>query len=283
MTIVSIRRAAAAMAAALGAVFLTGCLLTPGAFVSELRLTKDGGFSFSYVGQIQMADLASLLDPEPADTSFTATCYDDDIEGRPCTDAEIAEQREVWKQDSVLRAENERKERGNMRTLFGGIDPRDAEGARALAARLERQRGWDKVTYIGDGMFDVEFRITGRRTHNFSFPLIEGVPLLQPFLMSITRDKGEVRVEAPGFVPLKAGSPKDLFLPMATRAEADNSEDGAGQTRIAPSGRFVIVTDGRILANNTDEGPAPAAGGQQLEWAIGSGTANPPMALIAFD
>jgi hypothetical protein len=45
-------------------------------------------------------------------------------------------------------------------------------------------------------------------------------------------------------------------------------------------GTFRIVTDGQILANNTDEGPKPDAAGQALEWKINRRTQTPPMALI---
>ena len=45
-------------------------------------------------------------------------------------------------------------------------------------------------------------------------------------------------------------------------------------------GTFRIVTDGRILANNTDEGPVEGAGGQVLEWQVNRRTQSAPMALI---
>ena len=45
-------------------------------------------------------------------------------------------------------------------------------------------------------------------------------------------------------------------------------------------GTFRIVTDGRILANNTDEGPSEGAGGQVLEWKVNKRTQSAPMALI---
>lgn len=40
------------------------------------------------------------------------------------------------------------------------------------------------------------------------------------------------------------------------------------------------MTDGEILANNTDEGPAAVAGGRALEWDVTRRTQSPPMALI---
>jgi hypothetical protein len=45
-------------------------------------------------------------------------------------------------------------------------------------------------------------------------------------------------------------------------------------------GTFRIVTDGRILANNTDEGPTQGPGGQILEWRVNARTEAAPMALI---
>ena len=45
-------------------------------------------------------------------------------------------------------------------------------------------------------------------------------------------------------------------------------------------GSFAIVTDGEILANNTDEGPAPFTTGQMLEWKISPRTAAAPTALV---
>ena len=47
--------------------------------------------------------------------------------------------------------------------------------------------------------------------------------------------------------------------------------------------RDVAIADGRILANNTDEGPKPHARGQSLGWTVGPSTQQPPTALVAFD
>jgi hypothetical protein len=71
--------------AALGLAFvapmsLTGCLLLPGEFVSDMTILKSGEFSFSYKGEIQLVGLANLLKNELEgegleSTEFTATCY----------------------------------------------------------------------------------------------------------------------------------------------------------------------------------------------------------------
>jgi hypothetical protein len=58
---------------------LSGCLLLPGAFTSEMTLMKSGDFTFSYNGQIQLVGLANLLnndlEGENALNEFTPTCY----------------------------------------------------------------------------------------------------------------------------------------------------------------------------------------------------------------
>ena len=45
-------------------------------------------------------------------------------------------------------------------------------------------------------------------------------------------------------------------------------------------GTFTIVTDGKILANNTDEGPRESAGKSQLEWKVDQRTTDSPTALV---
>ena len=59
---------------------LTGCLLLPGEFVSEMTILKSGEFSFSYKGEIQLVGLANLLKNELEgegleSAEFTAACY----------------------------------------------------------------------------------------------------------------------------------------------------------------------------------------------------------------
>lgn len=58
---------------------LSGCLLLPGQFDSELNVMADGQFAFTYKGQIQLVGLANLindtLEADATQTEFTASCY----------------------------------------------------------------------------------------------------------------------------------------------------------------------------------------------------------------
>jgi hypothetical protein len=64
---------------------LSGCLILPGEFTSEMTVMKSGDFKFSYKGQIQLLGLANLLNntlDEDVDSmgEFEATCYNDNSE-----------------------------------------------------------------------------------------------------------------------------------------------------------------------------------------------------------
>lgn len=63
---------------------LSGCLILPGEFVSAMTVRKNGDFSFSYKGQIQLVGLANLLNNdflgEGVKEEFKAVCWNDSIE-----------------------------------------------------------------------------------------------------------------------------------------------------------------------------------------------------------
>ena len=170
-----------------------------------------------------------------------------------------------------------------MRVLLGDIDPNDPAAADEIAARMQRQRGWERVSYIGEGLFDVEFAVEGTLTHDFVFPTLEGMLGATPFVSVNLREDGKVRVDAPGYFSRAKDNPMFGSASIAKMALAEADASGEAPRIVRPEGTFTLVTNGRILANNTDEGPAPHAQGQALEWTIGPATHQPPTALIAFD
>ncbi|MEQ1539326.1 MAG: hypothetical protein ABL928_10405 [Sphingorhabdus sp.] len=94
--------------AALGLAFiapmsLSGCLLLPGEFVSDMTILKSGEFSFSYKGEIQLVGLANLLKNELEGegletTEFTATCYGKAPDARSKEETEKEKKKEAAKQ-----------------------------------------------------------------------------------------------------------------------------------------------------------------------------------------
>lgn len=284
MTYYSTKIRAVALAAA-SSLALTGCLLSPGAFTSELQLMKDGTFSYSYDGEIQMLALSKLAQMADKPEEFKAECYDEEFEERECTLAETNEQRAEWDAAASQREAKQKEEAENMKAFLGGIDPSNPEAAQELADKLARQRGWEEVTYKGDGLFDVDFRISGSMTHDFAFPVIEKMPMGNMFVTMVLRDGGQVRVDAPGFAAQGGGNPmQGMMAGMAGLAQMSEGSEGQDPGKIVvPEGTFTIVTDGRILANNTDEGPVAHSRGEALVWEISPRTEQAPTALITFD
>ena len=269
-------RAAALMLAGL-CLLLSACLLMPGRFTSSLDLRKDGRFSFAYTGEIHMLALSKLAENAGADNkTFTPDkCRSDDsFEERPCTAQEIADQKKTWQDERARSAEKRRQDAESMKAMLGGIDPSDPRAAEELAQRLRRQVGWKRVTYKGNGLFDVDFAIAGRLDHDFTFPTIERFPMANAFVQLARRSDGTVRIDAPGFAPTAGGEPFRSM--MAGIGAKETAAPGAPQV----DGRFTVRTDGAILANNTDEGPQADPAGQKLDWTVNLRTPAAPTALV---
>jgi hypothetical protein len=277
---------------ALACLALTGCFLQPGKFDSALDLRKDGSFTFTYKGQIYMLALSKIADmasKAEAGTEFTPeTCYDDDLNERKCTADELAEQKRNWEEQKANKAKEDKNNAEMMRAMLGGIDPADPEAAKEMADRLRHQAGWRSVNYVGDGLFEVDFSLSSKLTHDFAFPVIERFPMSNVFLMATRRADNSVRIEATGFTGQSATNPMQGAMGemLGAAAASDAAKNGEAAKDAATldipdiDGTFRIVTDGDILANNTDEGPQAGAGGKILQWRITKRTTAAPMALV---
>lgn len=258
---------------------LTGCLLTPGTFVSELNLRRDGSFSFSYRGDVHLLGLSKLGSEAAGENQpFTPSpCHaDDGVEERACSDEELAQQRKDWEAAQESARKKREEEAETMKAILGGIDPTDPKAAEEFAARLRRQSGWRSVTNKGNGRFEVDFAIAGQLDHDFVFPTMERMPVMTPFVTIVRRSDGTVRMDAPAFYP--GGNPS----PMLGMAEAMSQSAAQRQEAGIPelNGTFVVITDGEILANNTDEGAAASPAGKRLEWKVNARTQAAPSALL---
>ncbi len=297
------RPIAAAITAAAVLLLLAGCILMPGRFVSDLALRRDGTFTFHYKGEIVLSALAmpskdgpgkagpnkssaeSVTIPLPPFEAEPCTDPATD-ETHPCSEAELKAQRSRW--GAAPRADmgpsfgDNEQSRKAMQAMMGGLDLDDPKAAEAFAVRLARQQGWTSVVSKGRGKFEVEYTASGRLDHDFTFPTIERLPMLVPFVAVIRRSDGTVRVDAPAFTANAADPMMRGFGAIAT-----SKQGGKGQPSLPTlDGTFTLRTDGQILANNTDEGPqaepatGPATGGSRLGWKVDMRTAEAPSALI---
>jgi hypothetical protein len=283
----TLRSGAALLLAGLS-LLLSGCLITPGKFTSELILIEGNRFTFTYEGEIFFLGLSNLAQMGAAGETFKfESCFDEETyEDRECTQEELETQRADWQAGAEFRAAEAAQQAEQMSAMMGGIDPNDPEAAAELTGLLLRQEGWTRVVSKGDGVFDVTYSVSGELSHDFMFPVIEDFPMVNPFVQLILRDGGVVRVNAPGFATQNETSPVSSMMGrmsgFAGLNAIGNENAGAGDMPDMPviQGTFTIITSGSIRTNNTDEGPAPTAGGERLVWEISPRTSAAPTALI---
>jgi hypothetical protein len=285
MHLAPIKRMAGLAALTAMALLLSACLLTPGKFTSSLDIRRSGDFAFTYRGEISLIGVAQLAhmgktgDQHP--TFSSSACHDSQSKERPCTPAELADQKQTWDRGRQEARQREQQETDRVKAMLGGLDPTDPRSLDEFAARLRRQAGWRAVAYKGDGLFDVDFATSGRLDHDFVFPVIERFPTTNTFVQLLRRNDGTVRIDAPGFAPSANGS---MFSWMALGNFGSMGRDSSASMRLPDiDGTFTVTTDGQVLANNTDSGPKPAPSGQQLYWTVNVRSTAAPMALVRLD
>jgi hypothetical protein len=268
---------ARAACAALLCLLTAACFLLPGKFSSELALRQDGRFTFTYKGDIHVLALTKMAQKELGEEAKfePQPCYSDETsEERACTKDELSDQRRSWEEEQQAAKAKKKADAEMMQKMLGGIDPADPRAAEELAARMRKQSGWRSVQYAGDGKFVVDFALSSRLEHDFTFPSIEKMPVATPFVALYRRADGTVRVEAPAFSSASTGGPLGGMAQGLTRD--DPGADGIPEL----DGTFAIVSDGEILANNTDDGPQPVPQGKRLSWTINARSTNAPTALV---
>jgi hypothetical protein len=267
---------AAGLLIAIFSLLLGACLFSPGKFVSTLDIRRDGAFTYSYTGEIYLLALSKIAEMNGGPEKFTAKpCYsDDNAAEKPCTATDLADQKSAWEAERRAGAARRKREADQMKAVFGGIDMSNPRAAEEIAARLRRQAGWRRVDYKGDGLFDVDFSLTGSLDHDFTFPTVEQFPMANSFIQISRRKDGVIRIDAPGFGPGPGGEP---FRSLSKGALMDGEKT---PDLPVPDGRFTLTTDAAILANNTDDGPQTAPNGQALVWTVNVRSGAAPMALV---
>lgn len=283
------RMMAAALAAGLS-VLLAACLISPGKFASTLDIRKDGRFTYTYTGEIYMLGMSKLAEmgknAKDAPVFEPMTCYkDDSMDERPCSKDELAEQKSDWEAEQQSKADKDKRDSEMAKAMFGGLDPTDPKAAEEFAARLRRQAGWKSVIYKGDGLYQVDFAISGTLNHDFVYPTMERFPMANAFVTLVRRADGSIRLEAPGFAQGSGGGMSSFAQLAAMGAAMDKAgkdgKDGADSPNLPQlDGTFTFTTDAEVLANNTDEGPQPAPNGKKLEWKVTQRTTAAPTALV---
>jgi hypothetical protein len=286
---VIVRRAGAAAVVAVCALLLAACLVLPGKFAATLDLRKDGHFTYTYKGDIvilgvtKLAEMAMAQKPKPV--FAPSACYKEDGEAeRDCTPAEVTAQKKDWQAQQTVQAEKDARDKAMIVKALGGIDPTDPKAAAEIAARLSGQAGFKRVTYMGNGRYDVDYAISGMLTYDYQFPTIERMmPQVIPFIVLNKRNNGEVRIDSPlmqqAALSMPGGNMTQVFAQMIGM-DKDGKRSEATRDFPVVDGHFTLITDGVVLSNNTEHGAKTVPGGKQLDWDINFMTAISPMALI---
>lgn len=283
------KRCAAALTAVAGALLLAACFVMPGKFAATLDLRKDGHFTYTYKGDIVILGLTRLAEmamaPKPKAPFSPSTCYKSDGETeRACTAAETAAQKKDWEAEQTAKAEKDAKDHEMIVKVLGGVDPNDPKSAAEIAARLSGQAGFKRVTYLGNGRYDVDYAISGVLTYDYAFPTIERMPQVLPFIVLNKRGNGEVRIDSPLMQQAAMSMPGGNAAQVVAQYVGAKDGKPAGDMKDFPvvDGHFTLVTDGVILSNNTEHGAKTVPGGKQLDWDINFFTAISPMALVGL-
>ncbi|WP_294124095.1 hypothetical protein [Sphingomonas sp.] len=275
------------VAVAVAPLVLTGCLWGPGKFTSNLALNKAGTFVLDYKGEIvlQMPEekgaaaepwsdkkLKCFKDGHVETSAMTDDSAEPDEDARPCTKVELGKAKADFDKDQADRIAAKRKENEEMAKLFG-LPGSDDASSRRFAANLMKYQGWRSVTYVGKGVYNVDYHVEGRLTQDYAFPLMPDTDLMIPFITLRRRADGSVMVSAPA---LTGGSG-----PFSARAKMMGLPDkGEGGPVSRAEGRFTVTTDGEILTNNSEDGPTATTAGRQVHWDVGPGSTKIPETLV---
>lgn len=250
---------------------LTGCFFLPGNFTSRLDIRRDGTFDFEYVGEI-LAALPEEAGPKKWEPAM-AHCYRDDSDDeRTCTPDEIMAQRERFET-----GENAREQQAADIAELVGYDSYDQASNDEFARKMMNFRGWDKVTYMGHGVFAVEYRLSGTLERELTFPALPQAQLVMPFL-TIRRAKDRVvDVEAAGLSPHRL---RRVMLRALQGANGTSDRDDVPRFNRA-KGSFTLTSDTDLTASNGEE--SVTGGRHTVVWTIDGNTQIVPQAQIVLD
>jgi len=245
---------------------LASCILTPGKFTSTLDIRADRSFTFTYLGEVQLAKTKGLSsdgklggeeqgwEKNAEKPTLYKSAYLTTPGGRP-----IAATKEKAKDD------------------FGDT-PDEASQMKTLAEALSKEYGFRSVKYIGSRKLLIDYSISGKLDHAFIFPFHPDADVILPFIAIELRGKDKVRVKAPGYANQQSMSASlgGMGGMPAVGAEADASS--------ALDGTFTLTTNAAIVSQNQEEGARSLPNGsKQIVWTANPQTREAPLAVLQLN
>lgn len=224
--------------------FLLGCVLSPGKFVSTMTVNADRTFAFTYKGEVISAD-----------PSETFKGIGDKPASEEAPDAKPA----------VYRTATVNPKAGSEPAEEPAEDSESKN--REIATALSKERGYRSVVYQGKNKFLIDYAISGTLTHNFQYPFNSDAGVVLPFIVIELRQGGVVRVKAPGYTNAETGS---------------NPMGGGTMSKAAKllNGTFTLDTDAEIVSQNNEDGAKSPSGRTTITWRATPLTKDAPTAVL---
>ncbi|MCA1198815.1 hypothetical protein K9B35_12625 [Sphingomonas sp. R647] len=239
--------------AILAPVLLVGCAFSPGKFASTLTILADRSFTFSYQGEVIAVDIAGEMAKGMGD-AFKGLGDEDGDEKKKKTTTSLWRDAAWQEDDDAVEAEDDAEEAAKKEAKF-----------KAIAEALTKEAGYRSVTYKGDGVFVVDYQISGKLTHGFLWPYNLDAEVIFPFVVLELRGADAVRVKAPAF--------------------GDNDSLGKGKsdnTNTKLDGTFTLITDGELVSQNNEDGAKTEGTRRTVTWKATPLSKDAPMAVVKF-
>ena len=260
---------------------LTSCIYASGRFVSSLDIRNDGTFSFSYKGEIILetpeGQQSSSQNMKVWDDKRAFCGVDAQNVARQCSAEEIDALRFEWEAEQKLYGTKLDSDSAEIIRIFG-IDPRSESSFQPFVDELKKQKGWKKVSYLGKGVFDVEYAISGRLDHDFMFPVFPKFSMLDTFVIIRVGQSDTLHIATPG---LAGGSTRALAALVGNKSMS-NDIPKTWRT----FGVFTLTTDATIKSQNSgsvvveEAGGSPGVSNRKVSWTINETATQPADAWI---
>ncbi|MET3711161.1 hypothetical protein ABIC65_001863 [Sphingomonas trueperi] len=220
---------------------LASCLFVPGKFDSALTIHRDRSFTFTYKGEVVAIDLKGLGG------------------------------------DFMKIGEEEGAKKGKN----GSADPAKVKAAeqakrdeeyRKLAVELAKEAGYRSVEYRGNGIFYVDFALSGVLDHAFVYPYNQDNEIVLPWIAIELRGKDALRVKAQGFARQKSEAAGLGGM------GAGLSDGAAAADRM--EGSFTLTTDAEVISQNNEAGAETVGSEKVITWKVNTRTKDAPMASL---
>jgi hypothetical protein len=223
----------------------------PGKFTSVLTIHADRSFAFTYQGDVQAIDINALMGKAMA----------------------------MGVQAQQAKAKGAQPAAPPSLALTPEEKAKQDEDFRKVAAELTKEAGFRSVEYRGNGLFHIDYAISGTLDHAFVFPYNPDNNVIFPWIAIELRGKDLVRVKAPGFAKPNLGQMSGGMSGMNGMSTSMLEGMGMGPME-QMDGTFTLNTDAELVSQNNENGAETVGSMKTVTWKATPDTPDAPMASV---